>query len=112
MQVPFFLGGAGQAECKWHQEMLLGNFPVFCLSGIFELGDHVKRAWPRMDGTQNLKLGCQASRFGCQAQDGNRKSMCLCETMGIATVFQLPSLVISFYSCHNLGTALTCKLSR
>ena len=40
----FFLGGGGTGEPK-------------CLSGIFELGDHVKRAWPRMHGTQNLKLG-------------------------------------------------------
>ena len=34
MQV-FFWGGAGQAECKWHQEMLLGNFPVFLLVRYF-----------------------------------------------------------------------------
>ena len=40
----FFFGGGGTGEPK-------------CLSGIFELGDHVKRAWPRMHGTQNLKLG-------------------------------------------------------
>lgn len=39
----FFLGG-GTGEPK-------------CFSGIFELGDHVKRAWPRMHGTHNLKLG-------------------------------------------------------
>lgn len=40
----FFFGEGGTGEAK-------------CLSGIFELGDHVKRAWPRMHGTQNLKLG-------------------------------------------------------